>query len=109
MDDYDVGFGKPPKQYQFKKGVCPNPAGRGKKRRSDIGERTREALSETVLIDRRGRSIRMSKLEAFIQQTVLSAAKGDINNAALILHFLDTAERHGDIGDLIIRVEGSLL
>jgi hypothetical protein len=26
MSDYDVGYGKPPKHSQFKKGVCPNPA-----------------------------------------------------------------------------------
>ena len=27
MSDYDVGYGKPPKHAQFKKGVCPNPMG----------------------------------------------------------------------------------
>ena len=51
----------------------------------------------------------MSKLEAFIQQTILSAAKGDIKNAEMILKILDTAERNGDVGEIIIHVEGSLL
>jgi hypothetical protein len=28
----DVGYGRSPKHSQFKKGVCPNPRGRGKRR-----------------------------------------------------------------------------
>ena len=34
----DVGYGKPPKHSQFKKGICPNPAGRGKRRDLEVGE-----------------------------------------------------------------------
>ena len=29
MKTYEIGYGKPPREYQFKTGVCPNPAGRG--------------------------------------------------------------------------------
>jgi hypothetical protein len=38
MSDYDVGYGRPPKHSQFKKGVCPNPRGRGKRGNLQIGE-----------------------------------------------------------------------
>jgi len=27
---YEIGYGRPPKHTQFKKGTCPNPRGRGK-------------------------------------------------------------------------------
>jgi hypothetical protein len=38
MSDYDVGYAKPPKHAQFKKGVCPNPHGRGKRRDLKVAE-----------------------------------------------------------------------
>ena len=31
LDDYEVGYGKPPKNTQFRKGVSGNPRGRPKK------------------------------------------------------------------------------
>jgi hypothetical protein len=34
QSDYEAGYGKPPKHSRFKKGVCANPRGRGKRERT---------------------------------------------------------------------------
>ena len=106
MKEYEVGYGKPPREYQFRKGKCPNLAGRGKKPPINIGEATRDKLSEMVSVELRGRTVRMTRMEAFLTQTALSAAKGNVGDAGLLLSVFETAERNGDIGDIIVRVYG---
>ena len=53
MGHYDVGYGKPPKHAQFKKGVCPNPHGRGKRRDLKVAEILNKVLNAK---DRRSRT-----------------------------------------------------
>jgi hypothetical protein len=48
MVDYEIGYGKPPKHSQFKKGVCANPRGRPRRRDTQIGEVVRDFLSGIV-------------------------------------------------------------
>jgi hypothetical protein len=55
MSDYDVGYGKPPKHSQFKKGVCPNPRGRGKRQDLNVGEIMNEVLNSKTEFRERGK------------------------------------------------------
>jgi len=73
---YQVGFGRPPKATQFKKGQSGNPKGRpkGTLNLATVLERT---LRERVVINENGRRKEITKLEAAIKQLVNKAASGD--------------------------------
>ena len=48
MTDYEVGYGRPPIHTRFKKGVCPNPKGRGKRDSTEMVKTIRNVLSEEM-------------------------------------------------------------
>ena len=48
MTDYEVGYGRPPIHTRFKKGVCPNPKGRGKRDPTQIAKTIHNVLSEEM-------------------------------------------------------------
>ena len=51
MSDYEVGYGKPPKHSRFRKGVCANPRGRGKRRRFEAEEILKAVLFALAALD----------------------------------------------------------
>jgi len=75
-EPYDVGFGKPPKHSQFKKGESGNRRGRprGTLNLAKVLERT---LREKVVVKEHGRRKVITKLEAAISQLVNKATSGD--------------------------------
>lgn len=80
-DDYDVGFGKPPKSNQWEKGRSGNPKGRPKQRPDYLAGYAR-ILSEPVKARQPdGRTVTLGSLEAAYVQLCKKALKGD--NAAL--------------------------
>src|ERR1700730_4306369 len=85
MSDYDVGYGKPPKHSQFKKGVCPNPAGRGKRRDRKVGEIMTKVLNAKTEFRDRGKVKKASRIELAIRRLAASAIKGDVASAAWLL------------------------
>ena len=74
-DNYEVGYGKPPKNTQFKKGVSGNPKGRSKRVLDLDQEFLREAES-LITINEGGCRRRVSKHLAVIKQMVNNAIKG---------------------------------
>lgn len=76
MSNEKVGYKKPPKKGQFKKGKSGNPRGRRKESRN-VRNVLEDALAETVAVQEGGKKRRISKLEAMIKQQVNLAAKGD--------------------------------
>lgn len=75
--DYEVGFGKPPKSGQFKKGLSGNPRGRKKGARGLKTDLSKE-LKETVTITENGKPVKISKKRLMVKQLVAKALKGDI-------------------------------
>jgi hypothetical protein len=69
-DSYEVGYGKPPRNTQFKKGVSGNPKGRPKKALDFDHELIRESKSFI------GRRKRISKHEVVIKQLMKQAMTG---------------------------------
>ena len=85
MSDYDVGYGKPPKHAQFKKGVCPNPHGRGKRRDLTVAEILNKVLNAKTEFRERGKLKKASRIELSIRRFAALATKGDVASAAWLL------------------------
>ena len=70
-----TGFGRPPKETQFKPGQSGNPSGRPKSRKS-FGSELLAELAETVVVDRGGRKQEMSNGRAIAKALVGAAIEG---------------------------------
>ena len=71
-----MGYGKPPRNTQFKKGSSGNPSGRPRDAKS-AATILRKALSEEVIATVNGRKRKMSKYEALITRLVNKGVEGD--------------------------------
>jgi hypothetical protein len=80
---YEVGYGKPPKNTRFQKGVSGNPKGRPKKALDFDAALLREART-LVTINENGRKVRLSKHELIAKQLTNGAIKG--NNSGMRLY-----------------------
>jgi hypothetical protein len=75
--DYEVGYGKPPKATQFKKGQSGNAKGRKKANRvEDLRVVVETILDEPVDMQVGGRARTVTKLEAILQAQLVNALKG---------------------------------
>lgn len=115
--DYDVGYGKPPKQHRFQKG------NKAAKKRGGTGKGKRKAVSipevlERVLRTKRGvrrgdRTIEMNMAELLVERLIQMIASGSsrdlLNVMALIERFLpETLSMESNTLEIIhTRAEGS--
>ena len=74
---YQVGFQRPPRHTQFRKGTSGNPKGRPRETKN-LAAVLEEALAETVAIVENGRRRKITKRCAMIKQLVNKAASGDL-------------------------------
>jgi hypothetical protein len=81
---YEVGYGKPPRRNQFKKGQSGNPKGRPRHSKN-VATLAREALYAKVEVTENGRRRRVSKLEVGFKQLANRIAKGDLVAIRLLL------------------------
>lgn len=82
---YKVGYGKPPKHTQFKKGKSGNPSGKSKPKKS-IAELIVEEGEKMVAVTENGQQTLVSKMELLAKSVFANAIKGDHKSIALILH-----------------------
>ena len=73
---YEVGYKKPPKQTQFKKGQSGNPRGHSKQR-PNIQTLLSEELRRQLSFNEDGRLARDSKLRLMVKQAINKAVVGD--------------------------------
>lgn len=86
---YDVGYGKPPKATQWKKGQSGNPKGRPKGTKNFYTDLSEE-LAEMILVNEGGRQKKLSKQQAMIKQLVSKALAGDMAANRLVLTLVPT-------------------
>jgi hypothetical protein len=75
-DDYEVGYGKPPKEMQFVRGKSGNPKGRPKGSKN-LATAFVEIGRERITVQESGRTRTMTKAEAVVHQLTNKAASGD--------------------------------
>ncbi len=90
-DDYEVGYGRPPKHTQFNKGQSGNPRGRPKSRKSGSTD-VSELLNEPVRVKTGGKARDMLPFEAGFRQLALKALNGDL---PAIRKFVKICEEYG--------------
>jgi hypothetical protein len=91
--DYEVGYGKPPKEHQFPKGQSGNKKGRPKKKKEEekafsAAELALKIMREEVAVQVNGEEVTMTKLEALIQQQLNKALRGDSGASREIRHLM---------------------
>jgi hypothetical protein len=93
--DYEVGYGKPPRDTRFKRGQSGNPRGRppGAK---NLATLLNEALNELVVVTENGGRKRISKRRAAFKQLVNDAAKGEWRALKLLVDILQDIERRSE-------------
>ncbi len=84
FDSYEVGYGKPPRNTQFRKGVSGNPKGRPKKTPDFDAELIREFKS-LITINDNGRRARISKFQGIVKQLTNKALTGNISALRMFL------------------------
>lgn len=99
-DDYEVGYGKPPKSSQFKKGQpSPNPKGRPRKE-ALLSAAIREALGDDVTVNAKdGSKYKMKAAKAIGKKVVGQAASGDVSSQRLLLSLEKADAGRGQGGD----------
>lgn len=90
-DDYAVGYRKPPRHSQFKKGQSGNPRGRTKGRKN-LATLIMSALNEPVNITQNGRRKTITKLEAMTKQLANKGAAGDPKATQLLTDLIQMFE-----------------
>jgi len=97
-DNYEVGYGKPPKHTQFKKGQSGWTKGRRKKERKppEIEAGLIKALSETATVTKNGVRFQITKFEATCKQMADKAASGHAPTIRLMPVFMRVAQQNMD-------------
>lgn len=88
--EYEVGYRRPPKRTQFKKGQSGNPKGRPKGARG-LDTMIMEELKAKIIVSENGRSKKLKKAEAIVKQVVNKALTGDHK---AISQVLTVSQRH---------------
>ena len=73
---YEIGYGKPPKSGQFKKGVSGNPSGRPKKQ-TDFGSELIRELNSPLVINENGKRKVIRKSQGIVKQLTNKGLSGN--------------------------------
>lgn len=92
-EPYRVGYRRPPRHSQFRKGQSGNPKGRPKARKN-LNNETLEILGEQIKVNESGRPRALSKQTIIIKRMVADAIQGD-------------AKARDQLLRLIIRIEST--
>lgn len=81
---YEVGYGKPSPEKQFKPGQSGNPKGRPKGRKNTMSM-LQEILDGKMTIVENGKKMKFSRRSVILRQVINAALKGDLKASGMIL------------------------
>jgi len=90
--DYEVGYGKPPRETRFVKGRSGNPRGRPRGAKS-FNTLLSDKLNEPVTVAENGGRRKISKREAIVTQLVNRSAAADFRAIKILLDIVRDIER----------------
>ena len=98
-NEYDVGYGKPPKGSQFQKGKSGNSSGRPKQD-PGIAAVFRKVSKQKVTANGPNGQQSMTKLEASVTQLVNKAASGDLKAMKVLMQMASRfPEQHRSLAE----------
>ncbi|MEO0870493.1 MAG: DUF5681 domain-containing protein [Pseudomonadota bacterium] len=98
QENYEVGYGKPPREHRFQKGRSGNPKGRPKGRRNIMTE-IREVLGQQIKMTSGGQAKQVSATTAILMKLVEKAGNGDLKAIEKVLSLgilVSETEESGD-------------
>ncbi|WP_245284790.1 DUF5681 domain-containing protein [Bradyrhizobium sp. th.b2] len=101
ISDGTVGYGRPPKATQFKKGKSGNPRGRPKGSRS-IGLVLQEVLGQRIAVTENGKTRRLPALEVMLRRLANDAMRSEPVALKLMLSLFD---RYGESPEATIKLD----
>ena len=104
MDDYDIGYKKPPTHSRFKPGNRANPRGRTKQNAPTEADIIKNVLNFPVQFLVGGKPKRAPRIELLIKRFGAAALKGDVGAAAMLLKMREHFQKHGEINPTKLRI-----
>lgn len=89
--EYDVGYGKPPRNHQWRKGQSGNPKGRRKKSKrvpEDVLTQLRKAVFQPIPVTRNGVTTNEPWRDVFLEQLLRKAIDAPIPQHLKVVQFL---------------------
>jgi len=87
--DYEVGFGKPPKEHRFAKGKSGNPTGKKRRRKPDnersVASHVCSLFAEEVTITQNGKIEKLPMTAVLARKLLQRAMAGDVRMIKLLL------------------------
>ncbi len=103
-DKYEIGYGRPPRNSQFKPGQSGNKKGRPKNSKNTYTMLT-DVLEQKINIKENGKDLRISKKLAMIMQLVNKAVKGDVKAInSLLPHMLMADAKEEDKNKILASI-----
>ncbi len=103
--DYEIGYGKPPKEHRFKPGRSGNIGGRPKVKKSGATDIS-ELLNEPVKVTTGGKARAMGPFEAGLRKIAKKAIDGHLPS---ILKFIRICEEYGVLVPLPAATGGGVI